>query len=89
MSLNPDDIPEKLPPHPEEDRLHKSERELAVTLQQLSKKTQRSLLSRDPHSRVDAAVGLAQLAQTAAAGQKAMVAAINDQMAVMREQGEA
>lgn len=86
MPLNPNDVPKQLPPHPDEAKLRKAEVELASTLRKLSVDTRRALQS---HSRVDAAVLLAQLAQTAAAGQKAMVQAINDQMAVMCEQGEA
>ncbi|MFA9432926.1 MULTISPECIES: hypothetical protein [unclassified Egicoccus] len=78
--MNPNDIPTDLPPHPEEAKLRRREKELAVTVRRLSKQTQRALEDGSPRSRVDAAVLLAQLANVAATAQKGMVRAIQDQM---------
>lgn len=79
--MRPEDIPDRLPPHPQEAKLRRAELELANTLEKLARKTTNAIRDvSNPRHRVDAAVLLTQLAQTAAAGQKAMVAAINDQM---------
>lgn len=78
--LTPEGVPDRLPDHPEELRLRKAERDLAVTIKRLARQTHDVLQSGHPRRRVDAAVLLAQLAQTCAHGQKAMVRAVQDQM---------
>lgn len=77
MRLNPDDVPDELPLHPQEPELRRAEMDLAQTLTKVCQLAARQL--RD-HDRVRAAVTLAQIAQVAAHGQKAMVKAIQDQM---------
>lgn len=75
--MRPEDIPDQLPPHPDEPRLRRGETQLASTLRDLAGNTADALEAHDRHRAV---VLLTQLAQTAAGGQKAMVRAIQDQM---------
>jgi hypothetical protein len=82
VAVKPEDVPADLPDHPDEDRLREAERELARTLRLLARDAEKALTR---HDRVSAAVALAGLAQTAAAGQKAEVAAIQQQMRLAKE----
>jgi hypothetical protein len=69
-----------LPPHPEEARLRKAERELATTLRQLVRKTCDALDSPTPQSRVESALLLQQLTEVAKNGALGMARAVQDQM---------
>lgn len=77
------DIPDSLPPHPEEARLRDGEKQLADTLEELVGKITTALradeVDRTRH-RIDAAVGLQLLKDTADSGRAAMARAIQDQM---------
>lgn len=80
------DVPESLPPHPQEAKLRRGEKELAATLRELTDKIAKALEDDAPdktRSRVDAAVGLQQLKDTADAGRAAEARAIQDQMMVL------
>lgn len=79
-TMRPEDVPQDLPDHPEEAKLRKAEMDLAQTLTRVTQLAARQL--RD-HDRVAASVTLAQIAQTAAHGQKAMARAVQDQMDAM------
>jgi hypothetical protein len=74
-----------LPEHPREGELRAAEQELADTLTRLTRHAAKALKDPDPSSRIRASVVLSQLAHTAAAGTKAEVSAIQDQLAARTE----
>lgn len=83
-----DDIPESLPPHPEEARLREGENQLASTLRSLVDEVATALENDDidkTKARVHAAVGLQQLKDTADAGRAAEARALDDQMRAARK----
>lgn len=83
-----DDIPDSLPPHPDEARLREGEKQLAETLRSLVDEIATALENDDPDktkARVHAAVGLQRLKDTADAGRAAEARALDDQMQAARK----